>query len=110
MSVKQAIDKLSKEGLPREAFAIPGEPDQPDTWKLPHHMSAIWRAIKGRLDVEKTLDWDRLAAAVAALSPGGYRGQRVQATEAETIAAARHLAAHYRHASRPIPDTLLAII
>ena len=111
-----------KEGLPREAFAIMGDPDDPETWKLPHHKKSILRALsdsdrtpmlrseKGKLDIEKTVDWDRMPAAVAALSPGGYRGQRVQATEGEKIDAARHLANHYKKAGRPLPDTLAVII
>lgn len=101
---------LLKDGLPREAFAIMGDPDDPETWKLPHHTKSILRALRGKLDIEKTVDWDRMPAAVAALSPGGYRGQRVQATEGEKIDAARHLANHYRKAGRPIPDTLAVII
>ena len=39
--VKQAVSKeLTKEGLPKEAFAIVGDPDDPETWKLPHHTRA----------------------------------------------------------------------
>jgi hypothetical protein len=60
--------------------------------------------------MEKTVDWDRMPAAVAALSPGGYRGQRVDASEEDIIRAARHLARHYEKADKPIPDTLAALI
>ena len=86
--VKQAVEKeLTKEGLPKEAFAIVGDPDDPETWKLPHHTRAIFRSLQSRLDIKKpvlersegTVDWDRMPAAVAALSRGGYRGERVQA-------------------------------
>jgi hypothetical protein len=109
--VKQALDKeKTKEGLPREAFAIVGDPEDPSTWKLPHHTKAIFRALQGRLDIEKTVDWDRMPAAVAALSPGGYRGQRVEASEEEIIRAARHLARHYQEAGKPVPDTLSVLI
>ncbi len=109
--VKEAVEKhITKEGLPKEAFAIVGDPTDPDTWKLPHHTKAIFRAMQGRLDIEATVDWDRMPAAVAALSPGGYRGERVQAWEEEIIQAARHLARHYEKADKPIPDTLLALI
>ena len=100
----------SKEGLPKEAFAIVGDPDDPETWKLPHHTRAIFRAFQGRLDIEKTVDWDRMPAAVAALSPGGYRGERVQASEEDIIQAARHLAGHYEKAGKSVPDTLGALI
>jgi hypothetical protein len=107
--VKEAKKKeLTKEGLPKEAFAIVGDPDDPSTWKLPHHTKAILRA-RSRLDIEKTVDWDRMPAAVAALSPGGYRGQRVQATEEQIIKAAKHLAAHYEKAGKSVPDTLGAL-
>jgi hypothetical protein len=108
--VKEAIEKeLTKEGLPKEAFAIVGDPNNTETWKLPHHTKAILRA-RGRLDVEKTVDWDRMPAAVAAVSRGGYRGERVQASAEDIIKAARHLAAHYAAANKPVPDTLGALI
>ena len=109
--VKEAIEKeITKEGLPKEAFAIVGDPQDPETWKLPHHTRAIFRALHGRLDIGKTVNWDRMPAAVAALSRGGYRGERVRASEEDIIQAARHLAAHYRHADKSVPDTLGALI
>jgi hypothetical protein len=107
--VKEAVEKeKTKEGLPKEAFAIVEDPDKPETWKLPHHTKAILRA-RGRLDIEKTVDWDRMPAAVAAVSRGGYRGERVQASAEDIIKAARHLAAHYTAANKPVPDTLGAL-
>jgi len=109
--VKEAIAKEKpKEGLPKEAFAIVGDPQDPETWKLPHHTKEIFRALQGRLDIEKTVDWDRMPAAVASLSKGGYRGERVQASEEDIIKAARHLAHHYQAANKPVPDTLGALI
>ena len=109
--LKEALGKeKTKEGLPREAFAIVGDPEDPATWKLPHHTRAIFRHLQGRLDIEKTVDWDRMPAAVAALSPGGYRGERVQAPAEDIIKAARHLTNHYRAADKPVPDTLAALI
>src|SRR4030042_3049915 len=107
--VKDALGKeLTKEGLPaeqvlwqaglpKEAFAIVGDPDDPETWKLPHHTKAILRA-RGRLDIEKTVDWDRMPAAVAALSKGGHRGERGQGSAADIIKADRPLATHYEGA------------
>jgi hypothetical protein len=110
-TVKEALEKeKTKEGLPKEAFAIVGDPDNPETWKLPHHTKAIFRHLQGRLDLEKTVDWDRMPAAVAALSPGGYRGERVQASAEAILKAARHLAGHYQKADKPVPDTLGALI
>jgi len=109
--VKEALKKeKTKEGLPKEAFAIVGDPQDPETWKLPHHTRAIFRALQGRLDIEKTVDWDRMPAAVAALSPGGYRGEQVDATREEKVKAASHLANHYRKADRDVPDALGALV
>jgi hypothetical protein len=103
------------EGLPREAFAIVGDPQDPESWKLPHHTRAIFRNLqKGfpswSINLEKTVDWDRMPAAVAALSRGGYRGERVRAPEEDIIRAARHLARHYEKAGKSVPDTLGALI
>ena len=109
MTIKEAITK-TKDGLPKEAFAIVGNPDDPETWKLPHHTKAILRALAGRLNIERTVDWNRIGAAVAALSPGGYRGQRVEASPGQIIEAARHLANHYQKAGKPLPDTLAALV
>jgi len=100
----------TKEGLPWQAFAIVGDKDDPNTWKLPHHTSAIFRSIKGKIGHYKTTDWDRLPAAIAALTPGGYRGQRVQATEVQKLDAAGHLARHYSENGKPVPDTLAALV
>jgi len=109
--LKEALTKeKTKEGLPNEAFSRDGDPQDPETWKLPHHTKEIVRALKGRLDIEKTVDWDKMPAAVAALSRGGYRGERVQASEEDIIKAARHLARHYEKADKPVPDTLGALI
>jgi hypothetical protein len=109
MSTKETLPR-TRDGLPAEAFAIVGDPADPATWKLPHHKRSIFRALRGRLGIEKTVDWERMPAAVAALSPGGYRGQRVDASPEEILRAARHLADHYRKAGKPLPDTLAALL
>ena len=109
MTVKEGLLK-TREGLPREAFAIIADPEDTDSWKLPHHKKSIFRALKNKLDIEKTVDWERMPAAVAALSRRGYRGQRVAARPEEILAAARHLAEHYRQAGKPLPDTLAALV
>jgi len=108
MTIKKALPQ-TKEGLPREAFAIVGDPEEPETWKLPHHKSSPLRA-RQRTNIEKTVDWDRMPAAVAALSPGGYLGQRVEASPEEILQAAEHLADHYRKADKPLPDTLAVLV
>lgn len=109
MAIKEGLAN-TKEGLPEEAFAIVGDPDDPETWKLPHHKKSISRALQRRLDIEKTVDWNRMPAAVAALSHGGYRGQRVEASPEEILSAAKHLANHYCKADKPLPDTLAALV
>ena len=115
MSKKKIKDGLpkTKEDLPWQAFAIVGDKDDPETWKLPHHTRAINRAIKGKIGIEHTVDWERMPAAVAALSPGGHPSQsegRVEASEGEIISAARHMANHYRKADKSLPDTLAVLI
>ena len=109
MTVEETLTK-TEEGLPKEAFAIVGDPENPDTWKLLHHKKSIFRALRGKLDIEKTVDWERMGAAVTALSPRGYRGQRVEASPEEILEAAKHLANHYRKADKPLPDTLAALV
>ena len=100
----------AKEGLPKEAFAIVGDAEGPETWKLPHHKKSIFRALRGKLDIERTVDWDKMPAAVAALSPKGYRGWRVDASPEEILKAAKHLAVHYQKAGKPLPDILAALV
>jgi hypothetical protein len=109
MPVKEELS-MTKEGSPEEAFAIAGKPEDPSTWKLPHHKKSIFRALKGKIDIEETVDWDLMPASVAELSPGGYRGQRVEASPGEILQAARHLASHYLKANKPLPDILAALL
>ena len=101
--------KRTKEGLPREAFAIVGDVGNPDTWHLPHHKRNIGRALKGLLDIERTVDWSQVAVAVGALSPLNP-GKRVPASPEEILQAAIHLAEHHRKGNRPLPDILAALV
>ena len=103
------VSVRTEEGLPSEAFAIIGDPEDPETWKLPHHTKAIFRALAGRVSIEKTVDWQGLNMAVVSLSPNRRR-QRLEASPGEIIEAARHLANHYLKAGRPLPDTLAALV
>jgi len=103
------VEIKTRDGLPKGAFAIVGDPEDPDTWKLPHHQKSIFRALRGKLDVEKTIDWDLMSAAVAALSLNGYRRRTVEASPEEILEAARHLANHYRRVDKPLPDILAAL-
>ena len=109
MTVEEGLTK-AREGLPGEAFAIVSDPENPETWKLPHHKKSISRALTGKLDIEKTVDWDIMPAAVASLSPRGYLRRRVDASPEEILAAAKHLANHYQKADKPLPDILAALV
>ncbi len=104
------VEIKTRDGLSKEAFAIVGDPEDPNTWKLPHHKKSIFRALRGKLDVEKTVDWDLMSAAVAALSLNGYRRRTVEASPEEILEAARHLANHYRRVDKPLPDILAALV
>ena len=105
--VKQT--KPKKEGLPREAFAIVGDPENPDTWYLPHHKKNILRALRGAIDIEQTVDWNKVAVAVSALSPSNPV-KRVRVSPEDILAAANHLAEHYRKGNKPLPDILAALV
>ncbi len=109
MTVKEGLPGI-KEDLPVEAFAIVGDPEDPETWKLPHHQKSISRALRGKLDIEKTVDWERMPAAAAALAPRGYRGQKVAASPEQILQAAKHLSVHYRQAGKPLPDIVAALV
>lgn len=106
---KEGIIK-TKEGLPKEAFAIVGDPEDYTTWQLPHHTKAILRVLKGKLELEETIDWKEMPGAVMALSPTRPQWQRVQASPEQIITASRHLASHYLKANKPLPDTLAALV
>lgn len=108
MTAREAPPK-AKEGLPKEAFAIVGDADDPASWQLPHHKRSLYRALKGSLDTERTVDWARMPEAVAALSPQRFRGKRVAASPEEILKAVHHLAGHYRKADKPLPDALAAL-
>ncbi len=72
----QAVDEVAKAEMktedgrqyPAEAFAYVPDPDKPSTWKL-----RLWSPEPGE---RETIP--QIGAAVAALGPGGYRGNRVQ--------------------------------
>ncbi len=99
-----------QDGLPRQAFAIVGDPELPGTWQLPHHTRVVKRAVIGKLGYEHTVDWPLLEKAVMSLSRQGIDGRRTIADPSQIIEAARHLAAHYRKAGRQIPNALCVLI
>ena len=109
MPKKEGPDR-TREDLPKEAYAIVVDPGDTGTWKLPHHKKSILKALNGKLDMEKSVDWERMTASVAALSPRERRGQRVAASPEDILRAAKHLAGHYRRADKPLPDILAALV
>ena len=109
MTVKDRLVH-TETGLPAGAFAIVGDPQDAETWKLPHHKMSISRTLRGKLDIERAVDWEQMVLAVAALSPRTCGEQRLYAFPEVALDAARHLAEHYRKAGKPLPDTLAAIV
>ena len=98
-----------KDGLPREAFAVVGLAGDPDSWKLPHHRKSVLRAVRGKTDIERTVDWALMESAVSALAPVNHR-RAIGASPEEVLEAALHLAGHYRAAGKPLPDVLAALV
>ena len=108
MSIKRVVIK-NKKGLPLEAFAIAGNSEDPETWKLPHHTKAIFKALAGKINIERTIDWEQMSLNLEVISPRN-RVQRIEASPEEILTAAKHLANHYQEAERPLPDTLAALV
>lgn len=108
MTTKKGLAE-TRAGLPGEAFAIVGDSKNPDTWKLPHHKKNILKTLRGKLDIEKTVDWELMVTAVTALVLGGNRRRAVEASPEQVLEAAGHLANHYRRAGKRIPDILAAL-
>ena len=101
--------KVVKHGLPWQAYAIVGNKDDPATWLLPHHTRKVYRAIQGKIGHEHTVDWENIGLMVLYLSRQGVEGRRVQADGGAILSAARHLAAHYSRAGKPLPDALAVL-
>ena len=104
------ISVKRKDGLPREAFALTGNPEEPDTWYLPHHKKSILRVQKGKAEVEDTVDWGQLEMVVEYLSPASRQRLVLQAEPGQIMEAAKHLAGHYQQAGKPLPDVLAALV
>ena len=111
LPVQEKPFALLKDGLPFQGFAFVGDRERPDTWLLPHHTKAVKKAAAGKIGYEHTVDWEAMTHCTLLLSRQGVEGQRVIAEEpGQIIAAARHLAGHYRKAGRQIPDALCVLI
>mgnify|MGYP000205561376 CR=1 FL=1 len=64
---KQETKREDDEDFPAEAFAYTPDPEKPSTWKL-----RLWDSLEERETRRQ------VGAAIAALGPGGFRGNRVQ--------------------------------
>jgi len=71
--------------FPASAYAYTPDLETPSGWKL-----RLWE------DLEKKVTRAQLGRAAAALSPGGFRGQRVQIPTADLSAVKRKIRAEYR--------------
>ena len=101
--------KQKSHGLSWRDYALVGDKKDPSTWQLPHHTGVCSSGGSGDMS-DDTVDWELMETAVAYLSRMGYRGRRLQAGENDKIAAARHLAGHYRRAGRPLPNPLAVLV
>jgi hypothetical protein len=99
-----------RDGLPHQAFAIVPDTADPKKWKLPHHTAMVKRAVQGKIGYEHTVDWEAINLSVQLISLAGREGVRVNATEGEILAAARHLANHYQKAGKSLPDPLAVLV
>lgn len=78
-------------GFPAEAYAYVPDPEKPSEWKL-----RLWE------DPKQKVTRKQLGAAAAALSPGGFRGQRVDIPRDDLAAVKRKIRVAYR--SLDVPD------
>jgi len=85
--LKEQAAMKTEDGVkfPAAAFAYAPDPEKPSEWKL-----RLWE------DPEKKVTRRQLGAAAAALSPGGFRGQKVQIPSADLPAVKRKIRAEYR--------------
>ena len=83
---EQAAMKTEEgESYPAAAFAYVPDPEKASTWKL-----RLWE------DPEKKVTRPQLGKAAAALSPGGFRGQKVQIPTDDLSAVKRKIRSEYR--------------
>ncbi len=60
--------------------------------------------------VEEKVNWDSVERQVRMLSRAGDNGVRLIASPEDILAEAQRLAAIYREAGKPLPDTLAALV
>ncbi|MCK5236315.1 MAG: ChaB family protein [Deltaproteobacteria bacterium] len=85
--LKEQASMKTEDGVkfPAQAYAYVPDPEKSSTWKL-----RLWE------DLEKKVTRAQLGRAAAALSPGGFRGQKVQIPSADLSAVKRKIRAEYR--------------
>ena len=107
MSTLTRIEPLSKatkreddQDFPAEAFAYVPDPERPSTWKL-----RLWDSLEER--ETRT----QIGAALAALGPGGFRGNRVQIPSEDLAGVKRKILAAWRKVwGDEAPDEIPAVL
>ncbi len=84
LKLQEAIKTEDGVAYPASAFAYTPDPDKPSDWKL-----RLWE------DPEKKVTRKQAGAAAAALSPGGFRGQKADIPAADLPAVKRKIRAAY---------------
>jgi hypothetical protein len=95
---KQATKREDDEDFPAEAFAYVPDPERPSTWKL-----RLWDSLEEKVTAAQ------VGRALAALGPGGFRGNRVEIPAADLPAVRREILAAWRtvhEADAEIPEVL----
>jgi hypothetical protein len=95
---KQASKREDGEDYPAEAFAYVPDPEQPSTWKL-----RLWDSLEERETAAQ------VGRAVAALGPGGFRGNRVEIPAEDLPSVRRKVLAAWRRVNEDdaeIPQVL----
>ena len=98
--VKMIKQMKTEDGVefPAEAYAYVPDRERPSTWKL-----RLWDSPEEKITPRQ------LGRAVAALGPGGFRGQRVQIPAADLARVKRTIASAWRSIygdERPVPQVL----
>ncbi len=85
--LKEQASFKTEDGVqfPAAAYAYVPDPEKPSEWKL-----RLWE------DLEKKVTRAQLGRAAAALSPGGFRGQKVEIPREDLSAVKRKIRAEYR--------------
>lgn len=83
-----------KQNLPAICFAYVPDPSKPSTWKLRYR------------NPDGTVDKGRLYAAVASLSPGGFRGKRVKIPAKDLPEVKSRLRHAYEEIEKEVPQGL----